>query len=100
MTKREEIREVIDAHVDDRCHFPDRSCNALGSGYCSSDDEAYKCLMERLTEIGVVIKVEGELPMVRVRAFPTYSGKEMVDECDATQRDMLKAGYVKTEELI
>ncbi len=60
MCKREEIRKVIDTYTDDSCLFPDRSCNALGSGYCSSDTESYKCLMERLDKLGVVIQV-GEI---------------------------------------
>ena len=62
MTKQEEIRKVIDTHVDDGCHFPDRSCDALGSGYCSSADEHYRCLMERLDKIGLAIKADRELP--------------------------------------
>lgn len=62
-SKQKEIREAIDTYVDDGCLFPDRSCNALGSGYCSSYEEAYKCLMERLDKVGVVIKVEDWLPM-------------------------------------
>jgi len=61
--KRALIREVIDAYTDDRCLFPDRVCNALGSGYCSSGEEAYNCLMEKLTELGLVIQVEEELPI-------------------------------------
>ena len=62
MTKQEEIRKVIDTHVDDGCHFPDRSCDALGSGYCSSADEHYRCLTERLDKIGLAIKVDREMP--------------------------------------
>ncbi len=60
MNKREEIRKVIDTYTDDGCLFPDRSCNALCGGYCSSDTESYKCLMERLDKLGVVIQV-GEI---------------------------------------
>lgn len=68
MTQQEEIREIIDKHVDDGCHYPDRSCNALGSGYCSSGDEQYKCLMEKLTQIGVVIKAEEQTIQVTLPA--------------------------------
>lgn len=60
MTKQEEIKGILEAWADDCCLFLDRSCNALGSGYCSSSEEAYKCLMERLDKTGVVIKV-GEI---------------------------------------
>jgi len=62
MSAREDIREVIDIYTDDGCLFPDRSCNALGGGYCSSDGEAYKCLIEKLSKMGVVIKVDKEFP--------------------------------------
>ena len=64
MTKQGEIRKVIDAHSDDQCLYLDGVCkfrsNDFKGVYCSSDDGSYKCLMKRLTEIGVVIKVERE----------------------------------------
>ena len=62
MTTREEIKESIDTHANGRCLFPDRVCNAFRSGYCSSGWEVYRCLMEKLTLLGVVLKIEGKLP--------------------------------------
>ena len=99
MTKQEVIREAIDIYTDDGCLYPDRSCNALGSGYCSSMEESYKCLMERLTKIGVVIKVEMELPM------PSCSGTEDFRNAyraggERILDDIEKAGYTAIEPLI
>ena len=96
MSRQEEIREVIDLYTDDCCLFPDRSCNALGSGYCSSGPEAYRCLMERLGNIGVVLKVERELPDNKLwhqvnRQFEAYC---------AGKNDMIGAGFVAVESLI
>ena len=59
-TKQEEIREVIDAYTDDACLYPKKDCEhhcfGINSEYCVHDDGSYKCLMERLGELGVVIK--------------------------------------------
>lgn len=80
MSKQEEIRTAIDIYVDNRCLFLHRSCNALGSGYCSSKEEAYRCLMERLTNIGLVLKVEGELPLTKTEEFLLdYNGIKQSD---------------------
>ena len=62
-SKREEIRGVIDAFVEDKCLYPDIVCDTISTspflpGYCSSSEGAYKCLMKRLSELDVVIKVE------------------------------------------
>lgn len=63
MTKQEEIREVIDTYTDDVCLYPDKDCEFYTEfWYCISSDAAYGCLMKRLDELGVVLKVEGELP--------------------------------------
>ena len=62
MPSREKIREVLGSWRDDRCLFlvEDKPClsNARGNGYCSSDEGFYNCLIKRLDELGVVIKVE------------------------------------------
>ena len=55
--KREEIREIIDNFADDGCSLPDRNCEDMKGGYCVSSERAYKCLMEKLSIVGVVIKV-------------------------------------------
>jgi hypothetical protein len=103
MNKQEEIREVIDTYTDDGCLFPDRSCNALGSGYCSSDEEAYKCLMQRLDKIGVVIKVDRELPKCECCEGAGLIGGSGINdccpECNGTGK-MYCAGYVATEPLV
>ncbi len=65
MTKQQEIREGIDEYVDDDCLYTKTGCVHMPSkdfGYCNDRDGAYKCLTKRLTEIGVVIKVDRELP--------------------------------------
>jgi hypothetical protein len=59
MTKQEEIRELIDLYVDGKCLYPDKDCAWRSEeGYCASDNDAYTCLMKRLSELGVVIKGE------------------------------------------
>ncbi|KKM24121.1 hypothetical protein LCGC14_1608270 [marine sediment metagenome] len=70
-TKQQEIREVIDHYTDDRCLFPDRVCNALGAGYCSSQEEAYKCLLQRLDSQGVVLKVVPNEKWCPQHGYPT-----------------------------
>ncbi len=65
MTKQQEIREGIDEYVDEDCLYPKTGCVHMPSKdfeYCNDRDGAYKCLTKRLTEIGVVIKVDRELP--------------------------------------
>lgn len=93
MTKQEEIRDVLDKWADDQCLFDERVCTYLGNGdYCSSTEDAYKCLMERLDKIGVVLKVEGELPAHLMEGQIAYA-KE-------TYKDILrKAGYEAVEPL-
>ena len=62
---KEEIREVIDKYVDDDCLYPKATCvhrSHKMPEYCTDNDGAYKCLMERLTELDVVIKVKKILP--------------------------------------
>lgn len=62
MATREEIKEAIDTYTDDSCLYPDKSCEFCADGYCVSTEQAYKCLMKRFGEIGVVLKVDRELP--------------------------------------
>ncbi len=63
MSNQKKIREVIDLYQDDVCLYTNKVCEARGqSNYCRFGDDAYKCLMERLTELGVVIKVNREMP--------------------------------------
>ena len=104
MSKQEEIREVIDTYVDDGCLYPDRSCKHLShpkvGGYCPSQEDAYKCLMERLGKIGVVIKVEGELPRLPSNITQDIPGGCYKIGYQTSQQDMLEAGYVAVEPLI
>ncbi|KKN23685.1 hypothetical protein LCGC14_0902440 [marine sediment metagenome] len=97
MTKQQEIREGIDEYVDDDCLYPKTGCVHMPSKdfeYCNDRDGAYKCLTKRLTEIGVVIKVDRELPLM-----PT---DPTLGDCLIwrTQQDMVNAGYVAVESLI
>ena len=100
MTKQEEIKKAIDDYTDNRCLYPDRVCNAFGSGYCPSQDETYLCLIEKLTEKGIVIKVERELPG---NAYGKGKYKSILLPMEAFaegQSSLLKAGYVAVEPLI
>ncbi len=61
MSRQQEIRKVINSYVDDDCLYPKAACvhrSHKMPEYCTDSDGAYKCLMKRLTELGVVIKVE------------------------------------------
>ena len=62
MTKRGEIKKVIDAFSDDACLYPDEPCVYRTDKYCLSSKNAYKCLMKKLAELGVVIRIDRELP--------------------------------------
>ena len=97
MTKREEIREVIDIYTDDDCLYPNTTCEWHKGGYCVSGDGSYKCLMKRLDELGVVIKVERELPEKPDGYDDYYLTWQKYDE---GQESMLEAGYVAVEPLI
>ncbi len=63
MTKQEEIKKELFSWADDGCMFLDKHCEHRShlkvGGYCSSNDGSYKCLMERLSDIGVVIYKAG-----------------------------------------
>lgn len=93
MTKQEEIREVIDLYTDDRCLYPSKECKChsgvggVGEGYCLSDDDSYTCLMKRFTELGLVIKVDRELPLI---------GRERA-ESSVTRTDCSGRQYTPTE---
>ncbi len=54
---REEIREIIDTYTDDGCLYFENDCGFRNDKYCVSDEASYQCLMKRLDELGVVIKV-------------------------------------------
>lgn len=67
MATREEIREVIDAYTDDVCLYQDNPCE-FQSGpikeiFCCDTEGSYRCLMKRLDGLGVVVKVDRELPI-------------------------------------
>ena len=79
MPTREEIKGVIDAYTDDVCLYRDNPCEHQGKAglevYCSSAECSYKCLMKRLGELGVVIRV-GEEELEAVDTFgATYKTK-------------------------
>jgi len=101
MATREEIREVIDTYIDDGCLYPNKACVWCSKeGYCASGNDAYTCLMKRLTDLGVVIKVDRELPELLESEFCVEPYSLNPYSYDAAQRDMLKAGYVAVEPLI
>ena len=81
MTKQEEIKEVIDAYTDDECLYPDKDCECRNRGYCVSTDDAYKCLMKRLDEIGLVLKVDRELPD-EIPVLPKFFKQGIITEQD------------------
>jgi len=90
MTKQEEIMETIDTFTDDICLYPDKDCEWRRRVYCVSGEDAYKCLMKRLDELGVVIKVERELPICAYWTLADIA-------TDPKVVAMLKADYVAVE---
>ena len=97
MIIQEEIREAIDTYTDDACLYPRKVCffrkTTFGGNYCTSGEDAYRCLMRRLGELGVVIKVDRELPVCACWNWADIA-------TDPKVVSMLKAGYVATEPLI
>ena len=91
MSKQEQIRKVIDDYADDTCLYPEQGCEFCLHGFCVSED-VYKCLMKRLGELGVVVKVEKEFPSVSTEFGSLKLAGQMLD-------DMLDAGAVFVEEL-
>ena len=91
--KQEEIREAIDAYTDDDCLYPDKECEFCRGEYCVSDEDSYKCLMKRLDELGVVIKVDKPLPLPPLDVF----SKGVIK---LSKADLDEAGYVAVKPLI
>ncbi len=98
MTKQEELRKAIDIYTDDGCLYLSKGCEwCSGEGYCSSDSNAYTCLMKRFTELGVVLKVDREVPYEVCQGCTCYfleKGKAEFAE------KLKKAGYVAVKPLI
>ena len=101
---REEIREVIDAYTDDECLYQDNPCEflgkVLGGGYCNSAEGSYICLMKRLDELGVVIKIEGELPENPYEPPLDTTQEGWRDVVEARTKQMLNAGFKAVKSLI
>ena len=62
---RKQIRKVIDDFTDDKCLYPNKTwegitCKFYTMEYCNSQFGADECLMKRLGELGVAIKVKRE----------------------------------------
>ncbi len=58
MSKQDIIKEAIDHYADDGCFYPSQDCEHRGGEYCVITERAYECLVKRLDELGVVIKVD------------------------------------------
>ena len=58
MNKQEEIRKIIYTYKSEGCLYPNKTCDFVDL-MCDSGEGAYKCLMKRLSELGVVIKLYG-----------------------------------------
>ena len=98
LTIRDEIREVVDKYADYTCLYKDDDCESRGrNGWCVSTDASYRCLMKRLGELGVVLRVEKELHVIGLNGMIS----SVVHEIQYKERDrMLKAGYAAVEPLI
>ncbi len=89
MTKQKEIREVLDTLC---CVAKAKDLSKSPTGF---DDEVSRAMLE-LQELGVVIKVERELPPIAVVSGDEWSLKQ----CRWTQEAMLEAGFVAVESLV
>lgn len=111
MSRQEEIRQLIDTYVGDVCLYPDTGCTSESGhrcfpGYCDSTEGAYRCLLKRLGELGVVMTAERELPRIgwfwknckQQRSKPAKICLECPFVDCATGKT--KAGYAVTELLI
>lgn len=98
MTKQEKIREVIDTYTDDGCLYPDKDCVLRQDRYCLSDEDAYKCLMRCLGELGVVIKVDR--PIIRKTGIQDLVVPIEIKIMNELEKAYKKAGYVAVEPLI
>jgi len=105
MSKQEEIRQVIDIYVDDVCLYPDTGCMSESvhrdfPGYCDSTEGAYRCLLKRLGELGVMLMVEREFPE---HILPDTDNVAMATYAQGYlngQTTMLEAGYVAMMPLV
>ena len=101
MTKQEEIREVIDAYTDDTCLYPTDKCDFRSRDCCCDYERAYKCLMKRLNKLGVVLKVDRELPKVVLGCCVSADDKLYISAIwEYAQGAMLVASYVAVEPLV
>jgi len=76
-TRREEVRETFDKWRDDQCfHLEARYCSCRDSGYCVDENAAWCCFVETLSDLGVCIKVEGELPEIKKLPEQLWEGQE------------------------
>lgn len=67
---------------------------------CASGLEDADWLKKKLSSLGVVIAVEGELPELPTCAFGDYPLQQVLDKCKITQERMLKNGYKQTVPLM
>ena len=77
---KEGIREAINTYADEDCLYPDMDCDSYDEEQdecCVDSEDGYKCLMKRITELGVVLKVV--CPVCKGHARPntvTYTLQE------------------------
>jgi len=88
------LRGVIDKYAEDDCLYPDKVCEQRHDSYCIDSDGAYKCLLEKISELGLVRKVEGELP----KYWYDPNGGQHYNP-DVLQDYLKDEGYTLTEEL-
>ena len=100
MTKQQEIREVIDTYADVACLYLNTDCKFRGKGYCSDDEGAYKCLMKRLDELGLVLKVDSAKPTILFGEEITIDSKQLAMIVEKARSIYDDAGYEATESLI
>ncbi len=60
--KRKAVDQVIDDHECGYCHYPNSACQYLrGHKHCGHMGEHTRCYKSKLSSLGVVLAVEGEI---------------------------------------
>ena len=99
MPTREEIREGIKLYAAGICIYQDGSYPCPIAGLGINSEMCLDCLVKKLDKLGIVIKVDRELPLVTEADVVEWS-EAVKNGIKVCQHLMLKAGYTAWEPLI
>lgn len=105
-TKQGDVREYFESGLCADLSQEDCSGCALtrmDGDYCEKIHEIITSILKDLSGLGVVIKVEGEMPSLLhapLNGFRKYTASDVRRKVRRGRNDMLEAGYTKTIPLI